>query len=404
MKGAVTMIWPGYSKFHESNQSSDYIGLHIPIDWVPIEYYEAYNILFRIENVLRLLLFVVLKSHCRDEWENITIGDEGNTATIRALARKRREAAQDFGHLGAPSNNPLLFLNGGEIVRLITSEKYWHHFQECFPANRMNTQLKLFEILSIRNDIAHFRAINSGHIVTLKHNSDQVLQKTAEYLTGVVCYGLIGRPTSITQAWSADLQRMSQGNVGLAIFPGSEGWLTLKLHYRQPITSIVDLTNGDKLVMFKRLESLSILKNYKGITSNIVSMQEAVDEQMDEDNRPYFDDYIDADIMFTAHVRTINKHTEEFVGEMNRLVADILSEESTENIPDGKQVLSLGTIHWSEGLNSLWNDISQKANESSFPEYWGDYFGRKAFVPEDFISRTRYFPWFAKTVTQRGNT
>ncbi|HOX41518.1 MAG TPA: hypothetical protein PK263_04970 [bacterium] len=397
------MVSEDDSKLRDSNQPIDYERLHIPVDWVPVQYYDAYNILFRIENTLRLLLFVVLKSHYRDEWENIQIADEVNPGTIRALAKIRREAAQDFGHLGSPSNNPLLFLNGGEIVRLITSEKYWQYFQECFPANRKNTQLKLFEILSIRNDMAHFRAINREHLVTLKNNINQVLKKAGDYLAGVVCYGLIGQPTSITQEWSADLERMSQGNVHLTIFPGSEGWLTIKLYYRQPITTITELSNSDKLVMFKRLESLSILEHYKGITNNIVSMQETVEAEMDEDDHLYFDDYIDAELMFTAHVRTINKHAEEFVSEVKRLVANILSEESGKNATGEKTVLSVGTILWSDGLNSLWNDIAKKAIESRFPEYWGDYFGKKAYVPENFIMRTRYFPWFAKTITQRDN-
>ena len=59
-----------------------------------IHYYEALNLLFRIENSLRVFVYIILKSKFLDKWLEISItSDDENPTTISSIAKKR--IAQD---------------------------------------------------------------------------------------------------------------------------------------------------------------------------------------------------------------------------------------------------------------------------------------------------------------------
>ena len=82
------------------------------------------NILFRLENALRVFVYVVLKTEFGGKWADITIGSDDGDNTIAAIAKKRRSQAGTFGYLGYPVSSPLLYLNTGELTRIITSDSY----------------------------------------------------------------------------------------------------------------------------------------------------------------------------------------------------------------------------------------------------------------------------------------
>ena len=44
--------------------------LIIPRRWLHLHYYEALNILFRMENSLRVFVYVILKNSLLEEWKN----------------------------------------------------------------------------------------------------------------------------------------------------------------------------------------------------------------------------------------------------------------------------------------------------------------------------------------------
>lgn len=70
-----------------SKQSTSY---QIPDRWLKIHYYEAFNILFRIENALRLFVYIILKTTDLDKWADISItSEDGNETTIAKQAKKR---------------------------------------------------------------------------------------------------------------------------------------------------------------------------------------------------------------------------------------------------------------------------------------------------------------------------
>ena len=52
----------------KSAEEKDFEAYEIPDEWLYLRYYEAFNVLFRIENALRVFVYVVLKSKYLSSW------------------------------------------------------------------------------------------------------------------------------------------------------------------------------------------------------------------------------------------------------------------------------------------------------------------------------------------------
>src|SRR4051794_41090321 len=101
----------------------------IPPSWVFLHYYDALTVLFRVENALRLFVYVVLKDRFGAKWKDLEIAsDEEAKTTISALAKRRIEQGKTFGYLSYPIQSPLMHLTSGELVRLMIHDSYWPVF------------------------------------------------------------------------------------------------------------------------------------------------------------------------------------------------------------------------------------------------------------------------------------
>ena len=62
----------------------------IPESWLLLHYYEALNILFRMENALRIFVYVVLKNKFHEKWADTTIEttDEEQSTIAKVAARR----------------------------------------------------------------------------------------------------------------------------------------------------------------------------------------------------------------------------------------------------------------------------------------------------------------------------
>jgi hypothetical protein len=150
----------------------------LPGEWLPMHYFEAVNCLFRIENALRLLVYIVLKSHFGEKWTDVALSTEDAQSTsIGAIARKRTANDQKCAYLGEPLTCPLMYLTAGELVGLILSEAYWKLFKRYFPGASNVMQIKLQEIAFIRNALAHFRPVTPEQVSIVKQNGTQILKK-----------------------------------------------------------------------------------------------------------------------------------------------------------------------------------------------------------------------------------
>lgn len=112
--------------------------LSVPDRWLHPHYYEALNILFRMENALRVFVYVVLKNKFGEKWAGTTLHTvDEEQSTIAATASKRMSQAKGFGYLGYEISSPLMYLNSGELTRLITSDAYWDLFKHFFRGRKI---------------------------------------------------------------------------------------------------------------------------------------------------------------------------------------------------------------------------------------------------------------------------
>lgn len=143
--------------------------VEIPENWLLIHYYEVLTTLFRIENALRVFVFLILKNELKEKWSGLSVtSDDSQEGTIETIAKKRINQAKDFGYLGYFVNCPIMYLTTGELIRLITAESYWKYFAKYFLGSKTIMKNKLDEIVNVRNSIAHFRPIKQGDVELIK--------------------------------------------------------------------------------------------------------------------------------------------------------------------------------------------------------------------------------------------
>ena len=183
-------------------------GFAIPKRWVYLMYYEAFNLLFRIENALRVFVYIVLKNELRDKWADAQVLSDDEQGTIVSLAKKRMGQAQTFGYLGHTITSPIMHLNSGELTRLIVSDAYWKLFKPYFLGSRDIIKSKLDEIGSIRNSIAHFRPIRADDVDVIKQNSKHVLLGIEQFLNQALTQADVV-PTNTADDWYTSLRTVS---------------------------------------------------------------------------------------------------------------------------------------------------------------------------------------------------
>ena len=83
----------------------------LPGNWLLIHYFEAINVLFRVENALRIFVYIVLKVTFKDKWKDLSItSDDEENSTINAIAKRRLSQDKNYAYLGYIISNPLLYL------------------------------------------------------------------------------------------------------------------------------------------------------------------------------------------------------------------------------------------------------------------------------------------------------
>ncbi len=234
----------------------------IPNRWIRLHYYEALNALFRIENSLRIFVYVVLKNELLDKWHDINIvSDDSEQSTIRSIARKRFTQTQDFGYLGYPINSPLMYLTSGELIRIINDESYWKYFSKFFPASKQVIKNKLDEIGTIRNSLAHFRPIKPDDVETIKQNANHTLTLVEDCLHQMTsCYNIV--PTNNKEEWYLSLNTLGNELCTIRLYQSDdENWIKLNLVCKSKILQIRPMKNHYTYRILK-LVSPKILTNF----------------------------------------------------------------------------------------------------------------------------------------------
>ena len=379
-------------------------GFTIPDSWLHLHYYEALNILFRIENGLRVFVYLVLKNEQKDKWADITIAsDDEQSTTIGAVAKRRRAQAENFGYLGYSISCPLLHLTSGELIRIITAENYWKWFAKYFPGTKEIMRNKLDEIGTIRNTLAHFRPLKADDVELLKQNAKHVLPVVEELLDQVTSCDLVV-PTNTKDVWYKELKSLGNDFCSISLRQSAnEDWLkvTVSFSSKPPV-----LNKGGKNHCYYqafKLKTPAILKAIPALREQSIFISEDLDyAAMPEDFQPAFSKQIN----FVFSRKTIESHHKDIKKAFRDLFAKIANEGDLikqDNLAKGallELVFCSATLQEQKNYQSYWSFNTEKLScpiqESDPSEYWGSFMNYRS---DNFISHTTEYPWMPTPVS-----
>lgn len=371
----------------------------IPGDSLLPHYFEALDILFRIENTLRLVVYFVLKSNFSGKWLDINItSDDQDSTTIGAIAKKRINQDNNFGYLGYPSSSPLLYLTSGELIRIITSDSYWKYFKSLFPGSREIMRNKLDEIGNIRNSFAHFRALSTGDVDLIRQNAIHTLSKIEKSIYGLLnCNDIV--PSNSDDSWYKELSTIGSQHTNLKFTQSiDESWVSINLIFNPPILKKVEYYKGHTKFKTIRLNAANILLKSKKLRNIIVCATESVKyffskEEISEFNKAICF-HVTKDILETQH-----SHIKE---ELVSLISEVENEIeliTSDNMARGS-LISLVGIEGSLSDSGYWsyelNHLKTPTQENDPVEFWSS----TGYSDGNFVSNSNRFPWINVNISE----
>lgn len=374
----------------------------IPQRWLHIHYYEALNILFRYENSLRVLVYLVLKNKYFDKWAECSFGESDESQSISSIAKKRISQAQIFGYLGYEVSCPIMHLTSGELVEIITSNAYWALFKPYFKGSKEIIKTKFLEINTVRNSLAHFRPIKEDDINLLKQNTNHTLMGVEEYLIeAITCNNVV--PTNTVDDWYKSIKLVGAEPTGVNIFQSPNGgWIRVQLSYSPAV--LQQRSWGPSYISFRltSIKTPQIIINFATLSKYATYLTEGTSyAQIEEGNLKRCVKFVN----FIFRLPILQAHHEEIQKDMKKLVLQIGEETeliTQDNLAVGKLVEPVSTTARivESGETKYWRFDNQPLKvpvaPDDPPEYWEevDSIG-------DFISGAYVYPWMQAHVSDR---
>jgi len=379
--------------------------LQVPTSWLLPHYYEALTLLFRIENALRLFVYLILKTAHRDQWTNVQILGEGQDTegTIASLANKRMSQSESFGYLGYPITCPIMHLTSGELTRLMVSETSWPLFKSHFLGKKEIIRNKLDEIGSIRNSMAHFRPVSKDDVQVIRQNAQHVMAGIERFLSqALVQQDAV--PTNTDDKWYAELRTLGTDHCSIGFGQSAnERWIRLTLTYDCPILKKQRVWKNLIRYHVLTINSSAILRHYSELARNAPFLCEDVPyTRMGEELSPAFRKLVA--LVFAREI--LEQNWEAIKQDMATLLKDISQETEfiqQDNLARGKVVIAVtpsatasetqGKVSWNINTVPLMTPVV----ESDPAEYWGDL----AFYGwADIIAKSNRYPWMPVEICQ----
>jgi len=375
----------------------------IPRRWVLLRYYEAFNLLFRIENALRVFVYTVLKTEFREKWPDIEIiSDEAGAGSIASIAKKRMAQSQSYGYLGHAVTCPIMQLTSGELTRLIVHDSYWKLFKHQFRGSKEIIKNKLEEIGSIRNSLAHFRPIKEDDVTAIKHNAKHVLMGVEEYLGQALRQPDVV-PTNTDDEWYSKLRNL-KNELCSTFFQQSEdaSWIRIGLGYTCPVLKTNRFHEQYIAYDVLTINSATVLHEHPDIRSAVSFLSESIPyTQMSDDMIPNFRKAL----LFIVN-RNILEELADTIHDSLKAILRAIAEESEliqqDNLARGKLVHvarasasareTKSGATWNVETATFWTPVSP----SDPPEYWGSF---GSYVERDFIAGTDQYPWMPEIIS-----
>jgi hypothetical protein len=376
--------------------------IQIPDNWLFSHYYEALNALFRIENTLRVFVYVVLKNEFKEKWLGINIvSDDAAESTIGKIAKQRMNQTKRFGYLGYLIPCPLMYMTSGELIRLITSDSYWKHFSAYFLGSKEIIKNKLDEISSVRNALAHFRPIREDDVDLVKQNARHVLSKIEACLTDIIrCANIV--PTNTEEEWYKELKTLGTGHCRFSFNQSDdERWVKVSLEYNCPL--LFQRGVGQyRSYRVLNLNTPAILHGFPELQALLIFLSEQIPYHTMKDDDPGFRKR--AIMVFSRGVLTTEY--EVIKQQIEKLLLKISEETGLlqdDNLARGELVQAVsasasckklgdGSGHWSFDTDGFKCHV----RENDPPEYWGQL----NYAQDDYVTSTDDYPWMPVSVSK----
>lgn len=382
----------------QSAKEKDGGAVEIPARWLHLHYYEALNILFRMENALRVFVYVVLKNRYGAKWTETalqTVDDEHST--IAAVAGKRMAQAKGYGYLGYEVSSPLMYLNSGELTRIITSDSYWDLFKPHFRGKREIIKTKLDEIGTVRNSLAHFRPVKHDDIELIKQNVNHVFVGIEQYLIEMTKADRVV-PTNTEAEWYKSLSSIRSKTCEVRLFQDrSDRWLRIEINYD---SAILQISNGSQFRSFQvtNLISPHIVESFPELFSFVTFVTEYIPHvRMSSDAVPTFRKQVSlifGKAVLVAAYSEVGSHLNEVLTKLDTETELI----QQDNLARGQIVDSVGAWAFTRGDQWTTNTEGMK-NEfrnSDPSEYWGDMNSYRG----DFVAGATKYPWMPSDISK----
>jgi len=393
----------------KSAKKKDNDAVSIPARWLHLHYYEALNILFRMENALRVFVYIILKNQAHEKWaETMLQVAEDKQLTIAAAAGAKMKQAEGYGYLGYPINSPLMYLNSGELTRLIVSDGQWKAFKNHFKGTKEIIKTKFDEIGTVRNALAHFRPLKDDDIELIKQNIKHAFLGIEECLKEITSISNIV-PTNTAEDWYRSLSKLSNDPCTVQLYQSKrEEWVRIEITYSCAILNMEKYWEGYYSYKILNLLSPAIVKlpDYSDLAKLCTYVMEHIPHApMEKDFKPDFKKQ--TSLIFNKSV--LKEHHAIIKPALQKLIAKIKEESDLikeDNLARGSLVESIKTnaryIKNKEDETSGWwntrnENLACPFGENDPAEYWGDL---DLLYQSDFIAGSTKYPWMPSDVSK----
>jgi hypothetical protein len=376
----------------------------VPDTWLYLHYYDALNVLFRVENGLRLFAYAILKNEFFGKWCELSLdSDDAEKTTIGAIAKRRMAQANTFGYLGYSTTCPVLNLTSGELIRLITSDAYWKLFARYFPGSREIMRNKLDEIGTIRNALAHFRPIKADDVALIKQNARHVLMKIEGELGQLFgCDSVI--PTNTTESWCKSLRTIGAEGCSVVLRQSAnQHWVRISLQFS--CECLRSSAVGMNVMSYSVLNPISpaILKKSADVLDAVTFTTESVAyPHMPADLKPSFS----KSISFVFGRESLSARAEPIKAGLDAILLQYAEESELvkqDNLAQGELVELVGVSarrgEGQKGVDEPWKIERQnlycRLGDDAPPEYLGNFV---IFQSEHLVSDVDQYPWMPTDV------
>ncbi|SFS81355.1 hypothetical protein [Lutibacter maritimus] len=370
----------------------------LPGHWLKIEYFEALNILFRVENLLRMFVYIILKNEYKDKWKDLSVtSDDDENSTIGAIAKKRLSQDKNYAYLGYVITSPLLHLTSGELIRIITSDSYWKLFKKYFPGSREIIKNKLDEIGNVRNSLAHFRPLKKGDIELVKQNSNHTLSLIEKTIKDYIsCPDIV--PTNTDEDWYKELITIGIPDIEISFKQSkNEEWIKLFIEFKPPKLNEEDSWLG-YTVRTANLKTDNLLINYPNFSKYIISCTEKRPSAYVE--KPE-NGKIEKLISLTFSRKTLADNHSKIKSELEKILLEITKELALikeDNLARGK-LIEVVSCYFDKGeqYHSLKaHQFDTELTEDTPVEFWGSL----NYASRDFMTDTDKYPWMPIDISE----